>query len=122
MTAQTDMASITPRVFNAEIGAFTTPKYCGSSSCELGRRSRPSSDRYRWRLWGRGSSRGCGMPAPGTPENGIVHASMPVKDIAWESKEGVIPRGGLRGVSGHSGTAWDLYPTNQIQLPTIHKA
>lgn len=36
--------------------------------------------------------------------------------------EGAIPRGGFWGVSGHSGTAWDLYPTNKIQLPTIHKA
>jgi hypothetical protein len=36
--------------------------------------------------------------------------------------EGAILNGGFRGVGGHSGTAWDLYPTNQIQLPTIHKA
>ena len=103
LTALTYLASIAPRDINAEIGAFMTPKFCGSSSRELGHPSRPSSDRYSRRLWGSGSRRECGMSAPGTSwsgslwaaDGGVLHRTPGRRGAG--AGEGAIPGGGFRG-------------------------
>ena len=84
LTVQTVLASITPRVFNAEIDAFMTPKYCGSSCCELGRPSRPSSDRYRRRLRGRGLRRECGCLRREHP--GADHSGQQMEAFAPDAR------------------------------------
>ena len=67
--------------------------------------SRPSSDRYRWRLrWG-GSCRDLGMPVQGTPERVTLWATcgrVLMQPQAVVAGEGAISEGGFRGQLGHS--------------------
>ena len=94
------MASIAPRVFNAGIGAFMTPKYCGPSSCELGHPSRPSSDRYRRGRGKRGSRRGRRKREPETRRwdatLGHWRGLCMQSHVGGGRGEGAIPDGGFR--------------------------
>jgi hypothetical protein len=106
LTAPTDTASITPRVFTAENGAFMTPKYCGSLSCVLGCPIRPLSDRYRRRVRSQGARRECGMPASGTSWSGPLWAGEVAfylgRRVAGGGGEGAISGVASGGQLGHS--------------------
>ena len=89
---------------------------CGSSSCGYGRPSRPSSDRYRRRVWWGGSRRECGMPAPGKSWSVTLRAGEvafhPGRTVTGAGERGRF-RTAASGLSCRSADALVIHITKQ---------